>query len=196
MQQRIVRTVVTVVAMTLTLLLVGASAAAAPPGPGTPSTTATTSTTVPGQRPGESLAQYRARHKHESDVYWYHYMLRRQADQKRRADARYVAILRLAAAMEAQNHPSYGPYAGVYVEGIQVCNGVTLPSCYIVKRESNFQPHVRNSRSSAGGLYQFLSFWARKCGIAVSNMAYATVAQQVRCAHWVWTTIGGSPWGA
>ena len=92
-----------------------------------------------------------------------------------------------AAAKAAVVPPCTGPgHSRCSVQGIEVCNGNDLPTCGVVWRESRFNPTARNPRSSAGGLYQHLRAWAATCGIPVSNMAYASVAQQAQCARYVW----------
>lgn len=88
---------------------------------------------------------------------------------------------------------------GVWIEGIQVCNGTTLPTCGIVKRESGFNPRARNPRSTAGGLYQFLIGTFRGVCPAdaarYGNAAYAPVSVQVRCARILWNNgRGASHW--
>ena len=74
---------------------------------------------------------------------------------------------------------------GSYVQGIEVCNGSSLPPCRVVHRESRFDPNAQNRSSSAWGLYQFLrSTWRSVCPEFPHGSA--TVAQQVECARRLW----------
>lgn len=74
---------------------------------------------------------------------------------------------------------------GRYVDGIEVCNGVDLPPCTVVRRESNFNPNARNPRSTAWGLYQFLrGTWNGVC--PEYRHGSAAVDQQVECARRLW----------
>jgi|JI9StandDraft_1071089.scaffolds.fasta_scaffold67568_4 hypothetical protein len=74
---------------------------------------------------------------------------------------------------------------GSYVQGIEVCNGVDLPPCSVVHRESRFDPNAQNRSSSAWGLFQFLrSTWRSVCPEFPHGSA--TVAQQVECARRLW----------
>mgnify|MGYP001273041455 FL=1 len=83
---------------------------------------------------------------------------------------------------------------GSYVQGIEVCNGSSLPPCYVVRRESNFNPNARNPRSTAWGLFQFLrGTWNSVCPEFPHGSA--TVEQQVECARRLWDNgRGRSPW--
>lgn len=83
---------------------------------------------------------------------------------------------------------------GAYVQGIEVCNGSTLPPCHVVRRESNFDPNARNPRSTAWGLFQFLrGTWNSVCPEFPHGSA--TVAQQVECARRLWDNgRGRSHW--
>lgn len=119
--------------------------------------------------------------------------------QKARAEAARIArIYAFAAAIEAQRLAAaregsiHEPGARL-VQGIPVC-GSWFP-CYIVARESGFNPTARNPRSSAGGLYQFLRFWLPYCGLSgYSNFAQVPVVEQVRCAKKVVRQHGLAPW--
>lgn len=83
---------------------------------------------------------------------------------------------------------------GSYVQGIEVCNGSSLPPCYVVRRESNFNPNARNPRSTAWGLFQFLrGTWNSVCPEFPHGSA--TVEQQVECARRLWDNgRGRSHW--
>lgn len=81
---------------------------------------------------------------------------------------------------EASKRTGYG-----YVDGIEVCNGIDLPTCGIVHRESRFNPNARNPHSTAWGLYQFLrGTWRSVCPEYPHGSA--SVAQQVECARRLW----------
>jgi len=107
------------------------------------------------------------------------------AQQQRARDWR-----RLVAHLEAQRRAT----SGTHVHGIEVCNGRTLPTCAIVRRESRFDPNARNPRSSAWGLYQFLrGTWRGVCPEYPHGSA--SVAQQVECARRLWAGgRGASHW--
>lgn len=84
---------------------------------------------------------------------------------------------------------------GTTVQGIVVCNGTTLPSCAIVKRESGFNPTIKNPHSTASGLYQFINSTWRTCGTGYPTAASAPVAVQVGCARRIWNNgRGASHW--
>ena len=69
--------------------------------------------------------------------------------------------------------------------GSGVCNGVDLPPCYVVQRESGFNPQAKNPSSSACGLYQFItSTWANFGGYP--NACSAPASVQVAKARIVW----------
>ena len=82
------------------------------------------------------------------------------------------------------------------VDGVEVCNGIDLPTCGIVWRESRFDPHARNRSSSAGGLHQFIfSTFRSVCPEYASrygNAAYAPVWVQAECARRLWDHGRGS----
>lgn len=166
-----------IVALILTLALVAgcspyhkAEAAAAAPAPSAPC---------------DAACREQKRNEH---IWWTERVAQQKREAAARADAawrdrveRYFAAVR-EAARRAAMPTGYG-----YVQGIQVCNGRDLPSCHIVHRESRFNPTIRNSSSSAGGLYQFLRAWLRACRLnGYSNMAQVPVRLQVACARWVW----------
>lgn len=112
------------------------------------------------------------------------------ANQRRARDWR-----RLLAHLEAQRRAEAARRTGgAYVQGIEVCNGRTLPTCAIVRRESRFDPNARNPRSSAWGLYQFLrGTWRGVCPEYPHGSA--SVAQQVECARRLWAGgRGASHW--
>lgn len=99
----------------------------------------------------------------------------------------------MAAAAERERVARLGP---PYVDGILVCNGIDLPTCGIVRRESGFNPRARNRHSTAGGLYQFLASTFRSvCPAAAArwgNAANAPVSVQVDCVRVLWA--GGAGW--
>ncbi len=76
---------------------------------------------------------------------------------------------------------------GSYVQGIEVCNGNDLPrpaaSC---AASPGSTPTARNPRSSAGGSTSTSGPPGDVRHPRVPNMAYASVAQQVQCARYVW----------
>lgn len=85
--------------------------------------------------------------------------------------------------------------SGRYIDGIEVCNGTTLPTCGIVKRESGFNPRAKNPRSSASGLYQFINGTWRTCGTGYPTAMSAPVRVQVACARKIWANgRGASHW--
>ena len=87
------------------------------------------------------------------------------------------------------------PGPGVKVQGLIVCNGTTLPTCAIVKRESGFNPRAENPHSTASGLYQFIDRTWRSCGTRYSHASHAPVSTQVGCARKVWNGgHGASHW--
>jgi len=113
--------------------------------------------------------------QHAERIWW--------AEVVRQQQAR-AAWARLTAHLEAQRLAATRT-GGAYVQGIEVCNGRTLPTCGIVRRESGFNPHARNPRSSAWGLYQFLrGTWRGVCPEYPHGAA--SVAQQVECARRLW----------
>lgn len=112
----------------------------------------------------------------------------RKLQEFKRQDAIWRANLERLAAYLANPPPRTG-YG--YVDGILVCNGTTLPTCGIVDRESDFNPNIRNSSSTAWGLYQFLrGTWNAVC--REFQHGRATVAQQVECARRLWDNGRGS----
>ncbi len=109
------------------------------------------------------------------------------AQQRRRAEA--ARIYAFAHAVEQARLARLA--GGAYVQGIEVCNGRTLPTCAIVRRESRFDPNARNPASSAWGLYQFLrGTWRGVCPEFPHGRA--SVAQQVECARRLWAGGRGS----
>lgn len=86
-----------------------------------------------------------------------------------------------AAAKAAEVPPCHSPsQQKCSVQGIEVCNGDDLLPCYVLWRESRFNPTAQNSRSSAYGLAQFLaSTWRSVCPEFPHRGA--SVAQQVEC---------------
>jgi len=87
-------------------------------------------------------------------------------------------------------------HSGQYVDGIEVCNGTTLPSCYIVRRESGFNPRAENPVSSASGLYQFIDGTWAVCHTGYGHASYAPVSVQVACARQIWANgAGAGHWG-
>lgn len=111
------------------------------------------------------------------------------AQQRRRAEAARIArIYAFAHAVEQARLARLT--GGAYVQGIEVCNGRTLPTCAIVRRESRFDPNARNPASSAWGLYQFLrGTWRGVCPEFPHGRA--SVAQQVECARRLWAGGAG-----
>ena len=85
--------------------------------------------------------------------------------------------------------------SGRYVQGVEVCNGGSLPPCRVVQRESRFNPAARNP-SGAWGLYQFMPrTWRRTC--PEFSHGSASVAQQAECARRLWDNgRGASHWKA
>lgn len=107
-----------------------------------------------------------------------------------------AAWARLLAHLEAQRAEAARRTGGAYVQGIEVCNGRTLPTCGIVRRESRFNPNIWNTGGSgAWGLYQFLrSTWRATCPEYPHGSA--SVAQQVECARRLWNGgRGRGHWG-
>lgn len=82
--------------------------------------------------------------------------------------------------------PCTGPgHSACSVEGIEVCNGADLLPCYVLYRESRFNPQAQNPRSSAYGLAQFLyGTWRSVCPEYPHRGS--TVAQQVECIRRLW----------
>lgn len=136
----------------------------------------------------ETPAEVQAEHSPEViqgwiDAYWTGEWVRLYWERIVAFSAAYEEAQRRAAELP----PCTGPgHQKCSVQGIEVCNGSDLPTCGIVWRESRFNPTARNPRSSAGGLFQHLAAWTRTCGIPVSNMAHASVSDQVACARYVW----------
>jgi len=84
---------------------------------------------------------------------------------------------------------------GRVIDGIEVCNGTTLPTCRIVQRESGFNPRAKNPRSTASGLYQFINGTWRTCGTGYPTAMSAPVRVQVECARKIWANgRGASHW--
>lgn len=110
--------------------------------------------------------------------------------------ARHVYLFELMAAHEraeaARQRAASQSHGGVRVQGIEVCNGTTLPTCAIVKRESGFNPRAENPRSTASGLYQFIDGTFRYCRTGYGHASYAPVAVQVACARKVWDNGRGA----
>lgn len=149
--------------------------------------TPASATTPHGVKPAprviaEMIRSEALHHQHLADLF---------AILKRHRDAVLYRAWMAYAATHAPKPTGYG-----YVDGILVCNGTTLPTCLIVQRESGFNPHARNPRSSAGGLYQMLLGTFR--GICpddearYGNAANAPVAVQVKCAAILWDHGRGS----
>jgi soluble lytic murein transglycosylase-like protein len=106
------------------------------------------------------------------------------------------------AAQEAEREqPSATPPApqpsggGRIIGGIEVCNGIDLPTCAIVQRESGFNPTAENPTSTASGLYQFIDGTWRTCGTGYGHASSAPVSVQVACARQIWAGgAGASHW--
>lgn len=115
------------------------------------------------------------------------------------ADAEAAAASRRAAPAPSPE-PSPAPAPAPSGESVGdhggVCNGYDLPPCYVVQRESGFNPTAENPTSTASGLYQFIdSTWAGFGGY--SHAAYAPVSVQVAKARIVWANGAGcSHWSA
>ena len=66
-----------------------------------------------------------------------------------------------------------------------ICSGNDLPPCYVVQRESRFDPQAENPTSTASGLYQFLDgTWAGYKGYG--HASHAPVHVQVERARQIW----------
>lgn len=106
---------------------------------------------------------------------------------------RYARLLAYAAAVAASQCHGYG-----CVQGIRVCDGPGLVPCWIVRRESRFDPRARNRSSSAGGLYQMLTgTFHHVCPAEqgrYGNAANAPVTIQVECSRRLVAQQGLRPW--
>lgn len=91
---------------------------------------------------------------------------------------------------QAPAAPSTGP-----VGRGGICGG-DLPPCYVVQRESGFNPQAQNPTSSASGLYQFIDqTWGGYGGYARASQAPASV--QAARARQVWAGGAGcAAWSA
>jgi hypothetical protein len=104
------------------------------------------------------------------------------AQAAREEAAKEAAVQTTAPAPVARQAPA--PAASTGSHG-GVCNGIDLPPCYVVQRESGFNPAAENPVSTASGLYQFVDgTWAGFGGY--SHAAYAPVSVQVAKARQVW----------
>lgn len=113
----------------------------------------------------------------------------------RRVWANIVRLAEWHRAEQAKKAAAAAAKGGVLVHGIVVCNGTTLPSCAIVRRESGFSPTAKNPRSSASGLYQFINSTWRTCGTGYPTAMSAPVSVQVGCAKRIWNNgRGASHW--
>ncbi len=173
----------TIVALTLSLSILAActTAAAEPAAP---------TTTVPAPACDRACWEQIKQRQADERLYWAEVV----KQQKARAEAARIArIYAYAHAVEQARLARLAAQSGGrIIDGIEVC-GSWFP-CYIVKRESGFNPRARNPRSTAGGLYQTLRFWVPWCGLPYANMAEASVAEQVACAKKIVRTHGLSPW--
>lgn len=171
-----------IVALTITLSTLVACAPAVAAQPAPPRTSIRTSATSDPCRPLDKACwQAHIVRRHNEAIWWAE--VRKQQN--------YARLIAYAAAVAASRQcRGYG-----CVQGIRVCDGPGLVPCYIVNRESRFDPRARNRSSSAGGLYQFLRSWLHECNIrGYSNMADVPVPQQVECSRHAVRTQGLAPW--
>lgn len=139
----------------------------------------------------ETPAEVQAEHSPEViqgwiDAYWRGEWVRIYWERIAAFSAAYEEAQRRAAELP----PCTGPgHSKCSVQGIEVCNGRDLPPCYVVQRESNFNPTARNPHSTAGGLFQFLVGTFRSVCPEhghYGNAANAPVSVQVECARRLW----------
>lgn len=188
---------VLVVALVAGALIGGtASGESGTPGSSTPTTTSVTEPTITIKGVTYTQAQLAgwiaAVERHRIEEMWRKIVALHEAHQARllweriaRLDAWYKEQQRKRAAAQAAA-------GGVWIEGVQVCNGTTLPHCYIVKRESGFNPRAKNPSSSASGLYQFINSTWRTCGNGYPTAMSAPVRVQVECARRIWANGRGA----
>ena len=74
-----------------------------------------------------------------------------------------------------------------------ICGG-DLPPCYVVDRESGFDPTAQNPSSSASGLYQFIDSTWRSCPYSggYAKASHAPVSVQAQCARWLYAGGAGA----
>lgn len=135
----------------------------------------------------ETPAEVQAEHSPEViqgyiDAYWRAEWVRIYWERIAAFSAAYEEAQRRAAELP----PCTGPgHSKCSVQGIEVCNGSSLPPCRVVWRESRFDPNAANPSSSARQLYQFLrGTWNWICPEFPHGRA--TVAQQAECARRLW----------
>ena len=107
-------------------------------------------------------------------IYW------AEVVKQQKAAAAYRRLLAFAAAVERARRAQARP--------VEVCNGRDLPPCWVVHRESRYDPRAENPTSSASGLYQFLdrTFVACPHHGRWTHASWAPVSVQVACARWLW----------
>lgn len=187
-----------VVALTVTTLIggtaVGESSTPDVPGSSTEQRSAEQTITVKGVTYTEAQLQawIAAVERHRVEEMWRKIVA---LDKAYKAHVLWSNIAKLDAWYKEQERKRAAAQAaagGVWIEGIQVCNGTSLPSCYIVKRESGFNPRAKNPRSTASGLYQFINSTWRTCGTGYPTAMSAPVRVQVECARRIWNNGRGA----
>lgn len=182
-----------VVALTLSLSILASCTTHTPAAadPATPSSTPAALTTDPCAPRDRPCWEAHKRRQADERAWWAE--VRRQQVERARIHRLFAFAYAVEQARLASAHAAEIGNGGRLVQGIPVC-GSWFP-CYIVARESGFNPTARNPRSSAGGLYQFLRFWLPYCGLSgYSNFAQVPVIDQVRCAKKVVRQHGLAPW--
>jgi len=154
--------------------------------------TSTTTTTTPVTCDRACWEKIKQRQINER-IYWAEVV----KQQKAKAEAARIArIYAYAAAVERARIEALSGYCRI--EGVRVCDGPGLLPYHIVWRESRFQGHTRNPRSTAGGYAQVLigtfRYACPREAALYGNAAYAPISVQVECVRRLIAEFGLSPW--